>query len=468
MGLKLYNTLGKKLQTFKPLKDKEVKMYTCGPTVYNFAHLGNLRAYITSDVLRRYLEYSGYKIKHVMNITDVDDKTIINSKKEGKTLKKFTEAYTKAFLEDMETLKIEKPDVLPKATEHIKEMVALIEKLLKKGMAYKAEDGSIYFDISKFKKYGKLSGVDLKELKSGARVCQDEYEKDSAKDFALWKAWDESDGDVFWETSIGKGRPGWHIECSAMSMKYLGDTFDIHTGGIDLVFPHHENEIAQGEAASGKKFVNYWIHNEWLLVEGKKMAKRHNNFFTLRDILAKGYSPKAIRYLLMSSQYRKQFNFTESGLKDAETTVSRLLEFMEKLDELKPSLVENKKLSKQVVTSKIKFEKAMNDDLNMPLALAAVHEFVTVVNSAIADKMIGKKNLKEIKNLMNDFDKVLGILEHKKAKVPSDIKSLAEERKKSRLMKDFKKSDEIREKIRKLGWEVQDTPEGQKLRKNIS
>ena len=273
MGFKLYNTLTHKKELVKPIKDNQIAMYSCGPTVYDFAHIGNFRAYICSDILKRYLKYSGFKVKHVMNITDVDDKTIKGANKEGISLKEYTSRYEKSFFEDLETLNIDKADVFPRATEHIPEMVSIIKKLLKGRIAYKSEDGSVYYNISKFKDYGKLSHTKVKQLKEGARVKQDSYEKEEAKDFALWKAYDKEDGNVFWETEIGKGRPGWHIECSAMSIKHLGEHFDIHGGGVDLIFPHHENEIAQSEASTGKKFVNYWFHNEHLLVNGQKMSK---------------------------------------------------------------------------------------------------------------------------------------------------------------------------------------------------
>src|SRR3989338_8353872 len=315
MPLKLYNTLTRKKEVFKPIKDKIVNLYTCGPTIYDYAHIGNFRAYICSDILKRYLKYKGFKVKHIMNITDVDDKTIKGANQQKISLKDYTKKYEKIFFEDIEALNIDKADVFPKATEHIKEMIDLVKKLLKNGIAYKSEDGSIYYDISKFKDYGKLSHTKIKELKEGARVNQDSYEKESANDFALWKAYHEEDGNIFWQTEIGKGRPGWHIECSAMSMKYLGSHFDIHAGGVDLVFPHHENEIAQSEAFTGKKFVNYWFHNEHLLVDGRKMSKSLGNYYTLRDLLTKNYNPKAIRYLLLSTHYRQQLNFLKKNLK---------------------------------------------------------------------------------------------------------------------------------------------------------
>ncbi|MDD5181682.1 MAG: cysteine--tRNA ligase [Candidatus Nanoarchaeia archaeon] len=465
MVLKVYNTLTKKKETFKPLNQKEVRMYVCGPTIYNFAHIGNFRAYLFADILRRYLKYSGYAVKEVMNLTDVDDKTIRDSRRDEVPLKQFTAKYEKAFIDDMRTLNIEKPEVMPKATEHIKEMVELVKKLIAKGIAYKGEDGSVYYSIKKFKEYGKLSGVDLASLKAGARVKQDDYEKEQAQDFVLWKAWDDNDGDVYWNTEIGKGRPGWHLECSAMSMKYLGETFDIHTGGIDLIFPHHENEIAQSEGATGKKFVNFWLHNAWVLVDGKKMSKRFGNFYTPRDLFAKGYSSKALRYLLMNAQYRTELNFTETGLKDAETTVQRMIQSMDRLDEAKATGKYSKELEKSLAEAKEKFEDAMNDDLNTPLAFAGIHELITKTNKALDENSLDKKNVEEIKKQMERFDTVLGVLEHEKEKVSAEIKKLVEEREKARTEKDFKKSDKIRESIKALGWDVQDTPDGQKVRK---
>jgi len=468
MTLKIFNTMSRKKEAFKPFEKTEVKLYTCGPTVYNYAHLGNFRAYVCGDILRRYLEFSGYKVKHVMNLTDVDDKTIRDSQKADMSLKEFTDIYTKAFFDDLKTLNIEPAHFFPKATEHIKEMVGLIKKLADKGYAYKGEDGSIYFDISKFKNYGKLAGIKVKELKAGARVKQDSYTKEEANDFVLWKAWDEGDGNVFWETEIGKGRPGWHIECSAMSMKYLGETIDIHAGGADLIFPHHQNEIAQSEAATGQQFVHYWFHNEWLLVNGQKMSKSLGNFFTLRDLISKGYKPKAIRYLLMSAHYKTQLNFTEEELKNAETTVDRMLGFMEKINEMgETNLVFNEKLHNETTLAREKFIKWMDDDLNTPQALAEVFEYMGIVNKAISENSLNRKNIDEARSTMIGFDKVLGLLSAEKEDIPIAVLKLLEQREKARLAKDFKKSDKIRAEIRKLDYEVQDTPEGQKIRKKL-
>ncbi|MEM7825323.1 MAG: cysteine--tRNA ligase, partial [Candidatus Aenigmatarchaeota archaeon] len=335
MSLKLYNTLTRKKEVFKPIRKNEVRMYTCGPTVYDFAHIGNFRTYVWQDILKRWLLYKGFRVIHVMNITDIDDKTIKGSRSQGISLKEFTEKYTEAFFKDSESLNLLPANFYPRATQHIKEIVELIKILIRKGYAYKSEDGSIYYNISKFKSYGKLSKLKIKELKAGARVKLDSYTKEEAYDFALWKAWDPEDGDVFFETDIGKGRPGWHIECSAMSMKYLGETFDIHTGGVDLIFPHHENEIAQSEAATGKKFVKYWLHAEHLIVEGRKMSKSLGNFYTLRDLIGKGYNPISIRYLLLSTHYKQQLNFTFESLESAKNTVESLFNFLLKLKEIK-------------------------------------------------------------------------------------------------------------------------------------
>jgi cysteinyl-tRNA synthetase len=379
MVLKLYNTLTRKKEKFVPIKEGTVSIYSCGPTVYDFPHLGNYRAYIASDVLKRYLIYSGFKVKHVMNITDVDDKTIRNSAKEKIPLKQFTSRYEKAFFEDIKQLNIMPADCYTKATEHIKDMIEIIEKLLKEGLAYKGADGSVYYKVSAFKGYGKLAHLAPDALKEGAsgRVNADEYTKEEARDFALWKAWTKDDGDVYWESPFGRGRPGWHIECSAMSMKYLGNHFDIHTGGVDLVFPHHQNEIAQSEGSSGEKFVNYWLHNEWLLVNGEKMSKSLGNFFTLRDVLGKGCSSVAVRYLLMSTHYRQQLNFTFEGINSADSAVKRLDEAVRKL---KSADGKGAAITTALKSAQSGFEKAMDDDLNISEALASIFGLVKETN----------------------------------------------------------------------------------------
>ena len=457
MPLKLYNTLTRKKEIFKPIKYKIVKFYTCGPTVYDFAHIGNFRAYICSDILKRYLKYKGFKVKHVMNITDVDDKTIKGANKEGISLKEHTGKYEKAFFEDIEALNIDKADFYPRATEHVKEMVAIIKKLMKNKTAYKTEDG-IYFDISKFRDYGRLSRTKLGGLEAGKRVKQDSYEKEEAKDFALWKAYDADDGNIFWETEIGKGRPGWHIECSAMSMKYLGSHFDIHAGGVDLVFPHHENEIAQSEASTKKKFVNYWVHNEHLLVDSHKMSKSLGNFYTLRDLLSKGYNPMAIRYLLLSANYRVQLNFTEESVKAADNAVHRLNDFMIKLKEIKNNF-KNNAIYKLIQKTKKNFEEAMDDDLNISIALSHIFEFVKEINTFMMQNKVGKDGVKKIIKFMNEVDKILGVLEEKEEKLSSELKKLIDEREKARKEKNFAKADKIRNQLKEKGIILEDTKE---------
>ncbi len=460
MTLKLFNTLTRKKEVFKPIVKGKVDMYSCGPTVYNYAHIGNFRNYVFVDILKRYLKFKGYKLKSVMNITDIDDKTIKGSQKEGKTLKQFTEFYTKEFFKDLETLNIEKADIIPKATETIDDMVKLIKKLIDKKIAYKSEDGSTYYDISKFKDYGKLAHVKIKELKAGARVSQDEYEKASASDFALWKAYSKEDGDVFWDTEIGKGRPGWHIECSAMSMKNLGETFDIHTGGVDLVFPHHENEIAQSEGATGKKFVDYWSHNEHLVVDGKKMSKSLGNFFTLRDLLDKSYDPKAIRYLLLSTHYRTKLNFTFDGLNSSKNAVDKLNNFIFKLRGMN-SEEDIGNIDELIKEAKAAFELKMDDDLNISEGLAVIFDFMNDINKL----NLSKKDAGKVIELMKEINEVLGVISFEEENVPPDVMKLVSDREEARKKKDFTKSDKIRDEIKKKGYIIEDSKEGARVRR---
>jgi len=464
-NIHFFNTLTRKKQKFVPLKKGIVKMYTCGLTVYDFGHIGNFRAFIFEDLLRRWLEYRGFKVTQAMNLTDVDDKTIKASAKQGIPLREYTEHYIKAFFEDVATLNIEKAEHYPRATEHIPEMVELIKKLMEKGYAYRGEDGSIYYNISKFKKYGKLARIKVKELRAGARVKVDEYAKEEAHDFALWKAYDKADGDIFWETEIGKGRPGWSIECSAMSMKYLGETFDIHCGGVDNLFPHHENEIAQSEAATGKKFVNYWLHNEHLLVEGRKMSKSLGNYYTLRDLTAKGYDPRAIRYLVMATHYRQQVNFTFEGLEAAKNAVERLRNFAYRLVDADGKGC-GERASLLIDRVQEDFGNAMDDDLNISLALAALFDFVRETNNLLDDNLLSKKEAKEIYSLMMRFDKVLGVIGEvrKKDKLPKTAETLIMKREEARKAKDWKTADQIRKQLKDMGVIVEDTATGQKWR----
>jgi cysteinyl-tRNA synthetase len=446
MPLRLYNTLTRKKEIFKPIKKDSVGMYVCGPTIYNYVHIGNLRAYVFADILRRYLKFRDYKVKEVMNLTDVDDKTIRESQKEKKSLREFTERYEKSFLENLKEMNIESPEVMPRATENIKEMIKIIKNLLEKGIAYKSEDG-IYFSIKKFRNYGKLSRIKTKELKAGAseRVSKDEYNKEDANDFALWKFYTPEDGNVFWETEIGRGRPGWHIECSAMSMKYLGERVDIHTGGVDLIFPHHENEIAQSEAFTGKKFVNYWMHNEWVLVDGKKMSKSLKNFYNLKDLEEKNYSPLVVRYFYLIKSYRQKLNFTWKNLESAKISYNRLKNI---ISEIKDDGKINKKYLEE-------FGKIMDNDLNTPKALQIIWKL-------IRDKKADGK-IETIKK----FDEVFGLklLEKEEIRIPAELKKLIKEREKAREGKNWKKSDEIREKINKLGYAINDTKEGSVVKK---
>ncbi len=449
--IKLYNFLNRKKETFKPLRPKQASLYACGPTVYNFQHIGNWRTYIFEDVLRRVLESNGYKVKHVMNITDVEDKIIRDAKKASKPIYEFTEPYEKAFYNDLKKFNIKEAFKYPKATAHIPEMIKIISSLLKKGLAYKA-DSSIYFDISKFKKYGRLSGLKSRELKVGARVDVDEYTKDNAEDFVLWKA--AKADEPSWLSPFNKGRPGWHIECSAMSMKYLGPTFDIHAGAVDLIFPHHENEIAQSEGATGKPFVKYFIEGEHLLVNSKKMSKSLGNIYTLRDIEAKGFNPLDFRYLVLTAHYRSKLNFTWKSLESAQNALKKLRE----------SVLEIQKEAKKSTVLKTDFNKYhdkflshTNDDLEMPRALALLWE---VIKSKKLDNQTKYK-------LIIDFDKVFGLnlANVKTEKIPSQVLESAKEREEYRKEKDFKKADEIRQKIEKLGWLVEDTPQGPRLKK---
>jgi len=465
-NIRLFNTLTRRKQRFVPLEKGKVKMYTCGPTVYDFAHIGNFRAFVFEDLLRRWLKHHGFQVTQVMNLTDVDDRTIAASEKASIPLSEHTKQYIEAFFEDLQTLNIERAERYPRATEHIPEMVALIKKLMKKGYAYRGEDGSIYYDISKFKDYGKLSKFKVEKLKAGARVKVDEYEKAEARDFALWKAWTEDDGDVFWETDIGKGRPGWHIECSAMSMKYLGETLDIHTGGVDNMFPHHENEIAQSEAATGKKFVNYWMHNEHLLVEGKRMGKRFGNYYTVRDLVGKlKHNPLAVRYLLMSTHYRQQFNFTFEGLEAAKNAIDRLKNFMYRLKDANGKS-SGKEINRLMAKVQKNFGDAMDDDLNMGIALAELFEFVRKVNNLIDDNLLSEEEAKRVYELMSEFDKVLGVVGDlgKEEKLPEEAQELLQKREEARRAKDWKTADQIRNQLKAMGVIVEDTSQGLRWR----
>ncbi len=465
MALRFFNTLTRKKEEFVPIEPGKVGMYCCGPTVYDYAHIGNFRAYMFEDLLRRYLEYKGFKVTQVMNVTDVDDKTIAGSRAKNISLSEYTKRYKDAFFEDLDYLNIERAEHFPEATAHIKEMVDLVKKLLDKGYAYRS-NGDIYFKLSSFKEYGKLSKMKLENLKIGARVASDEYEKEQASDFALWKGWDQKDGDVFWETELGKGRPGWHIECSAMSMKYLGEHFDIHTGGEDNIFPHHENEIAQSESATGKKFVNFWLHNGFLMVEGKKMAKSFGNYYTLRDLLNKEYNPMAIRYLLMSTHYRQQLNFTFQGLEAAKNAIQRLFDFLDNLKRVKEEK-DNSEVDSLLQKAKMKFEDVLDDDLNISEGLGVIFDLVRDINRLIDDEKISRNDALKVIEQMRSFDKVLGVLEKDELVLDERIKELIKKRELARFEKNWELADKIRKEIEKEGIIIEDTPEGPKAKRKI-
>jgi cysteinyl-tRNA synthetase len=466
VNLQFYNSMSRSKEIFTPMEPGKAKMYTCGPTVYNFAHIGNFRAYMFEDLLRRTLEYAGYEVTQVMNLTDVDDKTIRDSIAEGLSLNDFTQKYKDAFFADIETLRIEKAEYYPAATDHIPEMIAIIEILLEKGYAYKGDDGSVYFSIAKFADYGKLAKIDMENQRSVERVKNDEYAKDSVADFALWKAWSENDGDVAWDSPWGKGRPGWHIECSAMSMKYLGKHFDLHTGGIDNMFPHHEDEIAQSEAANGCTFVNYWLHCGYLIVNGEKMSKSLGNFYTLRDLLAKGWSDREIRFVLLSTHYRKQLNFSETALEQAKNTLNTFRDFFNRLRKADGSDGDN--CSELIKASEDEFTSAIADDLNVSGALAAMYSLMHDVNKLLDQKAVSAKFAEEILELYKKFDKVFAVLDvddTSEASIPEEVLNLLEERQAARKAKDFAKSDEIRDKLNADGWIIEDSPEGPTVKK---
>jgi len=472
--LKVYNTLTKKKEEFKPLKDKIVTIYNCGLTVYDYAHIGNLRAYTFADILRRYIEYKGFTVKQVMNFTDVghmfedvdigEDKMEAAAKRERKDPWFIAEFYIKAFLEDSKVMNFKEPMVRPRATEHIKEMIELIQKLIKNGYAY-VVNGSVYYDVTKFKDYGKLSGNTIEKLKTGAggRV---EFNPDKRNqfDFALWII--DPKHIMNWKSPwCEKGYPGWHIECSVMSMKYLGETIDIHTGGEDNIFPHHECEIAQSEGATGKQFVRYWLHVRHLMVNGEKMSKSLGNFYTLRDLLNKGYSARAFRYLMLLAHYRTSLNFTEESLKHAEETVAGLIDFMDKIQNLKIDGSYNDELHKKALETKEKFEEYMDDDLNMPQALASIFDLIRETNKTIDERKVSQKNLKEVHEQIMEFDKVLGILEHEKGKLSKEIMDLIIKREGYRKRGDFETADKIRKELAERGILVEDTPEGPRWKK---
>jgi cysteinyl-tRNA synthetase len=455
--LRIYNTLTNSREEFRPAEPGVVRFYTCGPTVYDYAHIGNFRTFVFQDLLLRYLRFRDYRVIHVMNITDVDDRTIQMARAQGVLLQEYTARYTEAFLEDSRKLGLQPPDFMPRATGHIQEMVQLIRRLEEKGYTYR-RDGSIYFSISRFADYGKLSKQDFSGMQAGARVDTDRYDKDEARDFVLWKA--RKEGEDFWETEIGPGRPGWHIECSAMSMKYLGESFDIHCGGIDLVFPHHENEIAQSECATGKPFVLYWVHPEFLVVEGEKMSKSLGNYFTLRDLLAQGHSPQAIRYLLLSVHYRKQLNFTMDGLRQAESSIQRIEDFRQRMTELADRSDPCPEFADQIRSAQAGFIEAMDDDLNISAGLGVVFDFIRGTYQIHDQGRISRGDARAAVDFLQGIDRVLGVMRQQPELLDEEIARRIEERQAARRRRDFAEADRIRDWLFSQGIQLEDTREG--------
>ncbi len=461
MALELYNTLERRQLPFASIQPGKVGMYTCGPTVYNYAHIGNFRAYTFEDILRRTLEYFGYEVRQVMNLTDVDDKTIRDSRAANLPLRDFTRKYKDAFFADIKFLNIEPAAVYPAATDHIPEMIALIQKLFDRGFAYQAEDKSVYFAIDRFPEYGKLAHIDRENQRAGVRINADEYAKDSVGDFALWKAWDENDGDVWWDSPWGKGRPGWHIECSAMSSKYLGESFDIHTGGIDNMFPHHEDEIAQSEGASGHKWVNFWLHCEHLMVNGEKMSKSLGNFYTLRDLQEKNWQGREIRFVLIGAHYRKKLNFTLDALAQARETLRRFDELFRRLKGI-DAPGDGAEIAADIAAAQELFRASMADDLNIAGALSALHDLMRAANRAMDEMRLSRSGAEQVLAAFRDFDKICGCLAVDDApaaeQFPAEIVALAEERAAARNAKDFAASDRLRDELAARGYAIKDLP----------
>ena len=483
MALEVFNTLSGRIEELKTLEDSRVRMYSCGPTVYDYGHIGNFRTFVFVDLFRRFLRQSGYQLDHVMNITDVDDKIIRNSSAKGLGVREYAAKYEQAFFEDMGILSLEKPEQIARATEHIPEMASLIARLEKKDFAYKTEDGSYYFRIAKFPRYGKLSKKDMTAISDGARVDVDEYEKDNVRDFALWKS--PKPGEAKWDTEIGPGRPGWHIECSAMAMEYLGETLDIHLGGEDLIFPHHENEIAQSEAATGKTFARYWMHVRFLLVEGQKMSKSLGNFYTPRDLILKGHKPSSIRYLLSSVPYQKQLNFTFEGLKQAANSVERLRNFKARLDTGRFPAGSNSEMGSLAKVTRENIRTSLEDDMNTAQALAAIFDMVREVNAAGDNGKLLRDDVPALQQALADFDEIFAVLKDDDAEkirqvlqwartegkladaaiaeptlTDAAVEALVEQRQQARKSRDFAKADSVRKQLADAGIVLEDTKDG--------
>ncbi|QVL58267.1 MAG: cysteine--tRNA ligase [Simkaniaceae bacterium] len=467
--LNIYNTESRTKELIElPEGQTSLKMYTCGPTVYNYAHIGNLRTYVFEDLLRRTIKYFGFPLIQAMNLTDVEDKTIKGAKEKGLPLAEYTQIYKEAFFEDLKTLNIEPVEIICSATDNISEMIEMVKKLLEKGIAYKGKDGGIYYSIKHFPSYGRLSHLKLDELQEGAseRVSDDEYDKESACDFVLWKPYDEKrDGAVFWESPFGKGRPGWHIECSAMATTLLGETIDIHVGGVDNIFPHHENEIAQSEGCSGKHFVRHWIHAQHLIVNGKKMSKSLGNFYTLRDLLEKGYTGAEIRYLLLSTHYRTQLNFTFEGLDAARQTLTRFSDFIYRLRTHVGDSSES--LNLIIDRCRTSFKEALGDDLNISVALASLFDLLKQINALMDDNKVSKSEAEKVLTFLKELNTVLAVLplEQGNLDIPIEIQEAFEKRQAARASKDWAEADKQRDYIHTHGYLIEDSPTGSRVKK---
>ena len=462
--LKLTNTLGGAREAFKPIEPGHVRIYTCGLTVYNRGHVGNFKTFVAQDILRRYLKYKGFRVTQVVNFTDVDDKTIAGALEEGLPLREYTDKFIEYFYEDADSLNIERAEHYPRATdsEYLEAMVVLVKRLKERGHTYE-RDGSIYFRISTLPEYGKLSRIDVEGMQSGAGDG-DDYGKENARDFVLWKG--PKENEPSWDTDIGPGRPGWHLECSAMSMKLLGESFDIHGGGVDLIFPHHENEIAQSEGATGKPFVRFWIHAEFLLVEGEKMAKSKGNQFTVRDLVEEGFSPAAIRYLLLSAHYRKQLNFSRKGIRQAEQAIRRVDDLLERLGEVQADGPLSENVQDMARSASEAFEQAMDDDLNTPAALGALFDLVREANRAISSSSLTKEDAGEIAGTVERLNTVFGVFRQTEAvMLDADVEKLITERREARARRDFARSDAIRDELDTQGIVLEDTPAGTRWRR---
>ena len=461
MPLQFFNSLKREKEIFQPIEKGKVGLYTCGPTVYDYAHIGNFRTFMFEDLLKRWLLHSSYDVKHVMNITDVDDKTIKKAKQTKVSLSDVTDKYTQYFMEDLRWLKMIPADIYPTATECVPKMISMIERLLEKGFAYSEDDGSVYFNISSFPNYGKLTQINISAQRTGDRVMEDEYDKDAPQDFALWKGWKEEDGEVVWDAPWGRGRPGWHIECSAMSSESLGDHFDIHCGGVDNMFPHHENEIAQSQCATDQPFVNFWLHSEFLMVDGGKMSKSLGNFYRISALKELGFSAENIRYQLLAGHYRSKITFSIDKKQEGDKIVQRLSDFYNRLQKLNA----NESSTGSMPEAYSKFRDRMNDDLDSPQALAVFFDWMKTVNGKIDKNVITDSELGQAWEFLIAFDSVFGFIRNQDFEIPDKINLLFNKRQKARDEENWVESDLIREHLKEKGWMVDDTPDGQYIKK---